>query len=393
MRKITVVGGGLTGLVASIVAAENGASVDLFEAQRRLGGRARSTKPPYVANFGGHVMYGDGPWWAWLRERRIVPLHAGYPMGGLRFHVNGRLRAVPPAETFKALFKLRNAPVEQSFRTWATSKVGARIAEQLSAAAVVFSFDHDPGRLSAEFVWSRLQRVVRGGRSVKYIRGGWVGLVSALESHARTLGVTIHMGVPVSTLPDSPVILAVPLKAARQILEDPTLEWESGRAALLDLALRKRRGDPFIVWSLDEHGWIERYTKPDPSLAPEGISLIQAHTGLHPGEEPGRGIARIEQLMDVAFADWRDRVEWRRNDVSERQTGALDLPGTTWSDRPGLDRRDGVFLAGDEVAAPGLLSEVGLSSAIRAAEAACAWLYERPVSGSGHETPNSRADA
>ncbi|MDG4865980.1 FAD-dependent oxidoreductase, partial [Streptomyces sp. T-3] len=49
------------------------------------------------------------------------------------------------------------------------------------------------------------------------------------------------------------------------------------------------------------------------------------------------------------------------------RTGAVDRPGTTWRDRPAIDRGDGVYLAGDQVAAPGVLSEVSFNSAIEAA--------------------------
>lgn len=52
------------------------------------------------------------------------------------------------------------------------------------------------------------------------------------------------------------------------------------------------------------------------------------------------------------------------------RTGALDPPGATWRDRPAIDRGDGVFLAGDMVAAPGLLFEVGAASAVEAARLA-----------------------
>ncbi|HEY6425280.1 MAG TPA: hypothetical protein VIY28_18980 [Pseudonocardiaceae bacterium] len=52
------------------------------------------------------------------------------------------------------------------------------------------------------------------------------------------------------------------------------------------------------------------------------------------------------------------------------RTGALDLPGLTWRDRPAIDRGDGVFLAGDMVAAPGLLGEVSVNSAVMAARGA-----------------------
>lgn len=52
--------------------------------------------------------------------------------------------------------------------------------------------------------------------------------------------------------------------------------------------------------------------------------------------------------------------------VVEDESGALDLPGTTWRDRPAGDRGDGVFLVGDMVAAPGLLGEVSFNSAVAA---------------------------
>ena len=47
-------------------------------------------------------------------------------------------------------------------------------------------------------------------------------------------------------------------------------------------------------------------------------------------------------------------------------------PGTSWRDRPAVDRGDGVFLAGDMVAAPGLLSEVSWASALEAGRLALA---------------------
>ena len=54
----------------------------------------------------------------------------------------------------------------------------------------------------------------------------------------------------------------------------------------------------------------------------------------------------------------------------EGRTGPLDHPGQSWRDRPAVDRGDGVFLAGDMVAAPGLLSEVSWASAVEAGDLA-----------------------
>jgi hypothetical protein len=92
--------------------------------------------------------------------------------------------------------------------------------------------------------------------------------------------------------------------------------------------------------------------------------------GALPGETLDAGATRVEGLLDAGFAGWRDREVWRRRSLVDGRSGALDLPGTTWRDRPAVDQGGGVFLAGDMVAAPGLLGEVSFESGRRAAERA-----------------------
>ena len=162
------------------------------------------------------------------------------------------------------------------------------------------------------------------------------------------------------------MIVATELPAARRLLGDEGLRWEGARTALLDVGLVTRPGDPFVVSDLDEAGWVERFSAPDPSVAPAGDSLLQAQLGLHSGEGLDDGIARLEAMLDVAYVDWRTREVWRRRSVVEGKSGALDLPGTTWRDRPAINQGDGVFLVGDMVAAPGMLSEVSFNSALEA---------------------------
>ncbi|SRR6266508_1343188 len=72
MRQLTIVGGGLAGLVAAIASAEAGAGVHLYEAHQSLGGRARPSGPPYIAHDDPHVLYDNGPLWDWLTERDLV---------------------------------------------------------------------------------------------------------------------------------------------------------------------------------------------------------------------------------------------------------------------------------------------------------------------------------
>jgi len=91
---------------------------------------------------------------------------------------------------------------------------------------------------------------------------------------------------------------------------------------------------------------------------------------IRPDESADQACLRLERLIGLAMPDWRDRETWRRRTVMEGRTGALDLPGTTWADRPAVDRGDGVFVAGDMMASPGLLSEVASGSGLEAARLA-----------------------
>src|SRR3954451_5253445 len=107
MREVTVVGGGLAGLVASIECVERGLAVRLIEAHRELGGRGRSTDGAYRANLGPHALYSDGPAWSWLRRRDLLPPVARPPAGGLRFRQGGRIRRLPPVGLIRALAQRR----------------------------------------------------------------------------------------------------------------------------------------------------------------------------------------------------------------------------------------------------------------------------------------------
>jgi phytoene dehydrogenase-like protein len=377
---LTIVGGGLGGLVAAISAREAGLDVTIFEARKELGGRARTTPGAHRANWGPHVVYSDGPLWRWLDERGLArPARRAPRVARTAFRVGGRARPLPPRRVIRALLRLRKhaAPVDQSFRDWACERLGddvtaARVANLMGVA----TFDYDPGRLSAAFVNERLRRGTTFPPTVRYIPGGWGTLVDRLADRARGLGARIETDSTVDTLPPAPVILAVPLGRAAELLDDPSLTWTGTRTALLDVGLRRRRLDPFIVSDLDASGWAETYSVPDASLAPAGERLVQSQAGLLPGETLDEGVARLEALLDSAYRDWRGRETWRRRLTVTDESGALDLPGTTWHDRPRGDRGDGVHVVGDMVAAPGLLSEVTHHAAVEAVARLTGWAAE-----------------
>jgi hypothetical protein len=235
----------------------------------------------------------------------------------------------------------------------------------------VATYTADPGRLSAAFVWERLLRVSNPTGGPRYLVGGWGALIDRLEQHARRLGVRIETGSPVHALPEQPAVIATSLPAARTLLGRAlTTPAVGGSTMLVDVVVERRRGDPFIVSDIDRPGWLEAFSRIDATLAPAGTILVQAQRPLRDGEHRAATTRSLEELLDCGVPGWRQRTTWRRDAVARGRTGALDLPGHTWQDRPSIDQGDDVFLAGDEVAAPGLLAEVSFNSAVAAASAA-----------------------
>ncbi|MFD9119967.1 FAD-dependent oxidoreductase [Streptomyces bottropensis] len=379
---LSVIGGGFAGLTAAITAAEAGAKVTVYEAHHTLGGRARTAEGPYRTNEGPHALYSGGPHWTWLGQRDLIgPLAPLPPLetARLRLHHKGALRRTPPFAMLKLLRPRRAgrpAPVDVDFRTWATAQAGEEAARAAANYAAVALFHHDPGSLSAAFVQERLRRATRLPPEAHYPRGGWASVIDRMAARAWNLGVRMETLSRVDSLDalggraggggTGPIVVATSLDAARRLLGDDSLTWPSGRTALVDLAVRTRRGDAFAVSDLDAPGWIERFTAQDRTLAPAGEQLLQGQFPIGPHESRADGVTRAEHLLDLGFPGWRDRVTWRREATSNGRTGAVDLPGTSWRDRPAVDRGDDVYLAGDQVAAPGVLSEVSFNSALAA---------------------------
>uniref|UniRef100_UPI000A3A0981 FAD-dependent oxidoreductase n=1 Tax=Streptomyces scabiei TaxID=1930 RepID=UPI000A3A0981 len=377
-------GGGFAGLTAAITAAEAGARVTVYEAHHTLGGRARTAEGPYRTNEGPHALYSGGPHWTWLGQRDLIgPLAPLPPLEAarLRLHHKGALRRTPPFAMLRLLRPRRTgqqAPVDVDFLTWATEQAGEEAARAAANYSAVALFHHAPGSLSAAFVQERLRRATKLPPEAHYPRGGWASVIDRMAARAWNLGVRMETLSRVDTLDTltgnssnkgrgtGPIIVATSLAAARRLLKDDSLTWPSGRTALVDLAVRTRRGDAFAVSDLDAPGWIERFTAQDRTLAPAGEQLLQGQFPIGPHESRADGVARAERLLDLGFPGWRDRVTWRREATSNGRTGAVDPPGTSWRDRPAVDRGDGVYLVGDQVAAPGVLSEVSFNSALAA---------------------------
>ena len=359
---LTIVGAGLTGLTAAIEAAERGWRVTVAEAHSQPGGRARSLAAPFRANTGPHAIYVDGPWWAWLERHGLTPPIVEAPRDANLVRAAGRLGPWP-AELSRAIAALPGqAPVEESFRAWLLRHVDAKTAEAMIGVGFIATFDHDPGRLSAAFAHERLRRALVGG--ARYVVGGWSTMAGLLTERAASLGAQIRTRTRVSTLPTGRTILATSLAAARQLTGDRSLAWPSARTATFDLGLRSGPGPSwFRLMDLDDRIYAARYSLADPTLAPPGHELIQIAAACSPRERKTDAERRVQRLLDQSWPGWRAAVQWHRSAMRTHCTGAIDLPGTTWRNRPAVSRSKTLTVATDQSAAPGLLAETGITAA------------------------------
>ncbi|MFD4366833.1 FAD-dependent oxidoreductase [Rhodococcus sp. NPDC058521] len=379
---ITVVGGGIAGLTAAIECAQAGAKVELHEAHSTLGGRGRATPAPYIAHEGPHVFYADGPHYRWLKRQGFVgglgwPAPTAFARAG--FLVDGRIRRVPPFGMLKAQARPgASAPVDADFHSWASEKFGAQSAHRIANAIGVATYDSDTGRLSAAFVWNLFHRIYAPRvPGVRWVRGGWQTVIDRMCTRAAELGVEIRTESRVGDLPTTPTIVATELSSARALLKDESLVWTSGACVMLDVALPTSRRDCRIVADLDGGGFHESYSMQDRSTAPRGESLYQLDMPIRPNESIAQARARLNRFADTVLPEWRDRATWQRTATARNRTGAIDLPGHTWRDRPAIDRGSDVYLAGDMVAAPGMRGEISVNSAVDAAHRALQSVHVR----------------
>ncbi len=371
MEEITIVGGGLGGMIAAIHVAEQGGRATIHEAGPRLCGRARTDSGDYRVNFGPHALYRRGAFGDWLSAKKLLPAVYYPSLTGLRLLSGGKLRRSAPGLMKVMRSGGLEAPVDRDYRSWATMALGAEVARTAIGFASLPTYHADPGTLSASFVQERIRRSVQW-RPVWYIRGGWASLAAALERRVRELDVEVTTRSKLSELPAGISILATDLPAAARLLERPELDWPASRLSLFDVALESRRGDPTAVLDVDEHVYASNFSAGDPSVAPKGESLLQVVTGIRKGESDADAHKRIRHTLDASYPSWQQRTTWQRKGVSEGGARAVHLPGTTWRDRPAIDQGAGRYLCGDRSAAPGLLAEVTFESARQAANAALA---------------------
>ncbi len=224
---VGIVGGGLLGLGIAHELAKAGIEVELYEADKRLGGLAGSTRIGGVAvDRYYHCVTTDDHKVVSLAEELGLSIR-WRPLGVGFYHDSRRCSMSTPLEVLKfpglriddkarlAAFVLacgrisdHEALDEVAIEEWARRKSGNRLWEHLWAPLLDSKFDGRYDDLPATYLWSRMRRTAgtrdRKGREVMgAIEGGYQALVDRLAERIRGLGGKVHLKAPIRHIPAS----------------------------------------------------------------------------------------------------------------------------------------------------------------------------------------------
>ena len=407
---VVVVGGGLAGLSAAVLAAGSGASVTLIDGGG-LGGRARTTvKGGYRLNQGPRAVYLAGPAVALLRTMGITL--AGGPPPATAAHVvyQGEMHRMPASPAlmlrsrlmgvrqkarlgvlFARLGRIDAASLaDRSGAQWlAELELGDAASALIATLQRVSSYVAEPDRLSADISVAQLRDAVTGP-GVSYLDGGWQSLVDQLAARAGQAEVSTVTSSAVRSIEAGPggyrvvtdggawigraLIMAVGSpKTTTRLLPSATAWTGLGpdvTAACLDLGLATAPS-PSAVFSMDDPLYLSTHCPPA-DLAPPGGSVV--HVMRNGARDGGLDQAELWRYAARAGIDEADVVVHR---FLPSMTVTHAIPGPEsggLAGRPGVvvPELPGVFLAGDWVGAEGLLADASLASARVAAAAAVA---------------------
>ncbi len=400
-KRVHIVGGGLAGLTAAVVAARSGAEVVVHEARTSVGGRARTDEHNgFLFNQGAHALYASAPGIGILTELGIVP-RGNQPSLKGHGQLNGRIGLMPgnpidlvrsPLIGAKAKFQLGRllADPKKLLNTEMTGRSMLQwVDEQLShvdarrivlMAARTATYLDDMSTIAAEVAVPQTVGALTNG--VIYLDGGWQQLVNRLEEVAIKAGAKMDTDAKIGSIRDLPdgdaVILAVGGPGHVAALLDgnssaANLWAEQARpvhTSGLDLGLAKlplpeRR----FCLSADSPLYFSTHT-PAAALTSQGGDVVHVLRYGTANDDPRR---EMDTFLDAVQPGWRAEV--RAEQYGRQWLVAHDRPTPergALSNRPGpeVPGSDSVLVAGDWVGAVGMLADASIASGAEAARKA-----------------------
>lgn len=397
-KDVVVVGAGISGLVVAALLAKQGREVCVLERASEPGGRGRSPKLGEVPlNLGAHALYRGG-----ASERVLsslgVSLQGFAPPQGQLVMTEGHTVHKAPTTVGRAfdstwmpwsskagfLGALLRAGKEAqrldpgvSVGAWLEQQHDPTLRSVLGAFLRIATYSNAPARLSAGPAMKQISTAAWPG--VRYLDGGWEGLVSRLVELNRHLGVELRCGVRVEQVKDEgrtlvtsdgvmeaeATVLACALPVAASVSGLPALRALESRAvgqraATLDLVL-----DDLPRW----------HVRPAIALDAPMFFVVASH----PSERPVRahvlytlGQGEVGAAVRPQVEAWLDDLQpgWRARVLAQRFLPELQvadaLPVIDEPARPGAQLGAKLFAAA-EWAERGFLLDASLACAEKVA--------------------------
>ena len=396
---VTVLGGGLAGLLAAATIAKAGKTVAIYEARSQLGGRGTTDDyEGFHFNQGPHALYLGGPAERALNNLGVtisggVPSTKGtivvdgdqhrLPAGPLSLLRTTALTARSKAQFGRLLQRLPKldaaAFASQTVEEWIATNVSRPDAAAVLEAFVrLTSYTNAPKLMSADAAIHQLQQSLRFG--VRYVDYGWQTLVDQLATHP---GITIKTNTKATTLPDAKAVI---IATGRPDTAEKLLgtSFDLGPAALvatLDLGLNRRPAANVVIGVSTPHYFSNHSAAA--ALAPAGhyhatVAKYLPNTTNNDHTDRDDDVKLVDVLHYAGLTD--SNIVAQRS--QSRSTAVSAIPTASrggMAGRPDITDTglDNVFIAGDWVGPDGNLLDAAAASATRAASAALS-LMSRP---------------
>lgn len=408
---LVVIGAGIAGLCAALVAAERGAKVVILDAHEPGGRASTANRDGFRLNVGAHGLYRGGHLTHMLTARGSEPaggivstksigvlldgsVHhlAMNPLGILRNPVLTPRSRVRMAALFARVPRMKTASLAgRSVREWLSDEP-ADLQGFMEMFIRLSTYTHAPDQFDAGAAAGQLQMAFKG---VRYVDAGWIRIVESLRKLATSAGATVishaevtrvetdsnrnHVYVREHCISASAVVVATggPDVAAR--LTGATVEGaehltQPVAVSCLDLGVRQPHDG--LVLGMDQPVYLSPHA-PLADLAPAGHGLVTVIRYLAPGESAGEAATAKAQLHDVArrcgIAD-EDIVMERALHRMVVTHGAPTAASGGLAGRPSIDALGlrGVFVAGDWVGPSSLIADASAASGEQSGIAAAA---------------------
>lgn len=415
-RDMVVIGGGLSGLTAAVVAAQAGHSVVLVERNEKLGGRASSeTMKGSVLNMGAHALYRKGAAAAVMQELGI-PIHGGtLPVGGTAV-MDGKLFTLPVNA---------GALLTSKLLTWGSKIKFAKLLTRLKAIDtlalggvswldwVAASFPHDRGAQQMMLALGRLWTyadgpehlsagaVIKQGQTgldgVYYLHGGWQSLIDSLRKRAEMEGVTIIKGKADAVLIEGDAIAGVMLAGEKRLdaqaviaavapdeairllgkagghYSGQLMKWKeqlsASYASCLDITVKKLpQPKRTFALHMDRPLYYSNHSKAA-RLNADGHQVVHLLKYQMDAEsiDAQKDRRELESWMSMLQPGWRNEIVAERFIPKALVANAMPVLGK--AGRPSADDTGvrGLFVSGDWVGEQGMLADAAVASAKEAA--------------------------